>query len=120
MERYQRERAARLAEKLLHIRSALKLSQNEIIRQLGLEDLLIRSRISDYETGKCEPALAILLKYAQIANVLVGDLIDDSVDLPKRLPVKQTSPGSRSTKSKPGKTRKLGWSFHLEARASRS
>ncbi len=51
MGRYSRQKPARLAEKLLQIRKALGLSQNEMIRRLGLEDVLTQSRISGYELG---------------------------------------------------------------------
>ncbi|MGH8742809.1 MAG: hypothetical protein ACREUY_00870, partial [Burkholderiales bacterium] len=57
MGRYHRSRPARLAEKLLQIRVSLGLSQNAMIRCLGLEDEISQSRISGYElraffTGK--------------------------------------------------------------------
>jgi transcriptional regulator with XRE-family HTH domain len=88
MGRAARLRSARLAEKLRHIRNALGLSQNELIRQLGLEDVLYQSNISGYESGEREPPLPILLKYAQLAGVCVDVLIDDDQDLPAKLPAK--------------------------------
>lgn len=81
-----RPKPERLAEKLLHIRSSLGLSQNEMLRYLGLADELFRSSISKYELGTREPPLPILLKYAQAAGVCVDVLIDDLADLPKVLP----------------------------------
>ena len=47
-----RPRPARLSEKLLQIRLALGLSQNEMLRRLGLDDSMIRSTISGYERGE--------------------------------------------------------------------
>ena len=44
-----RERPARLAEKLRHIRKALGLSQNGMIRRMGLTDEIIQADISTYE-----------------------------------------------------------------------
>ena len=38
-----------------------------------------------YELGKREPPLPVLLKYARIAGVYVDVLIDDELDLPKKL-----------------------------------
>lgn len=38
-----RPKPARVAEKLLQIRTALGLSQNEMLRHLGLDDELFRS-----------------------------------------------------------------------------
>lgn len=81
-----RPKPERLAEKLLHIRSTLGLSQNEMLRHLGLADELFRSSVSKYELGTREPPLPILLKYAQAAGVCVDVLIDDLADLPKELP----------------------------------
>lgn len=81
-----RPKPERLAEKLLHIRSTLGLSQNEMLRHLGLADELFRSSVSKYELGTREPPLPILLKYAHAAGVCVDVLIDDLADLPKELP----------------------------------
>lgn len=86
MGRYSRKRPARLAEKLLRIRLSLGLSQNELIRHLGLEDEITQSRVSGYELGTREPSLLTLLKYANAAGVCVDTLIDDLIDLPDRLP----------------------------------
>ncbi|MDX6501362.1 MAG: Helix-turn-helix domain [Blastocatellia bacterium] len=86
MGRYHRTKPARLAEKLLRIRSALSLSQNGMIRHLGLEDEITQSRISGYELSTREPSLPILLRYARAAGVCVDVLIDDALDLPARLP----------------------------------
>jgi len=81
-----RQKPERLAEKLLQIRNALGLSQSEILRRLGVEDLIAYHQISRYETGNREPPLKILLQYARTAGVYVEDLIDDELDLPERLP----------------------------------
>lgn len=81
-----RPKPARLAEKLLQVRTALGLSQNEMLRRLGLADELFRSSISKYELGSREPPLPILLKYAQAAGVCVDVLIDDLANLPHKLP----------------------------------
>lgn len=85
MGRTPREKPARLAEKLLHIRKALDLSQDEIVRELHLESWLTREEISKYERGLRVPSLPTLLKYARIAGLIVDDLIDDDVEIPRRL-----------------------------------
>jgi transcriptional regulator with XRE-family HTH domain len=72
-----------------------------MLRHLGLSEELFRSSISKYELGTREPPLPVLLKYARAANVYVDVLIDDEVDLPKRLPVNAKSEGI-------GKRGKLG------------
>ncbi|HMF58667.1 MAG TPA: helix-turn-helix transcriptional regulator [Pyrinomonadaceae bacterium] len=79
-----RQKPKRLAEKLLQVRLALGLSQNEMIRRLGAE--LTQNRISEYELGKGEPSLLVLLEYARAAGVSTDVLIDDDLDLPERLP----------------------------------
>jgi transcriptional regulator with XRE-family HTH domain len=75
-----------LAEKLLQVRTALGLSQNEMIKRLGAE--LTQNRISDYELGKGEPPLPLLLSYARVAGVCLERLVDDALDLPEALPAK--------------------------------
>lgn len=81
-----RQRAERLAEKLLQVRLGLGLSQSELFSRLGVEDMIVYNRISDYELGKREPPLPILLRYARLACVPTEVLIDDDLDLPARLP----------------------------------
>ncbi len=88
MGRAARLRSERLAEKLRHIREALGLSQNELIRHLGLEDVIYQSSISGYESGEREPPLPILLKYAEAAGVCLDVLANDKLKLPAKLPAK--------------------------------
>ena len=83
---YARPKPERLAEKLLHIRLALGLSQSEMWKRLGLEESVTYDRISKYETGRNEPPLPTLLQYARLANVHMEALVDDTLDLPTRLP----------------------------------
>ena len=80
-----RPKPERLAEKLRQLRLALGLSQSEMLWRLGVEDLITYHRISDYELGKNEPSLMILLQYARVANVSTDVLIDDEMDLPAKL-----------------------------------
>lgn len=79
-------RPERLAEKLLQIRTALGLSQNEIIKRLGLAGELVREEVSDFERGKRVPPLGVLLAYARAAGVYLDALVDDGLDLPAKLP----------------------------------
>ena len=88
MGRRAREKPGRLSEKLLTIRQSLGLSQTELLRRLGAEDGMAYNRISEFELGKGEPSLIILLEYARVAGVCVDVLIDDKLDLPGRLPAK--------------------------------
>ena len=81
-----RRKPAKLGEKLLHIRLTLGLSQNELIRRLGLTGELSQSNISGFERGVREPSLFVLLRYARVAGVFADALIDDSIPLPEKLP----------------------------------
>jgi transcriptional regulator with XRE-family HTH domain len=81
-----RPKPARLAEKLLRIRTLLGLSQNELIKRLGVD--LTQNRISDYELDMGEPPLPVLLLYARAAGISTDVLIDDELDLPAKLPAK--------------------------------
>lgn len=83
---YARPKPERLAEKLRRIRDVLGLSQSEMWRHLGVEDLIVAKQISAYEVGKREPPLTILLQYARAAGVPTEVLIDDELDLPAKLP----------------------------------
>src|SRR5947209_3296272 len=93
-----RQKTERLAEKLLRVREALGLSQTQMLKRLGFEGAFVYNRISDYELGKREPPLPVLLQYARAANVYVEALIDDELDLPERLPAGTKSEGVRRTR----------------------
>ena len=89
MGRGAREKPERLAEKLLQIRTALGLSQSEMLRRLGAETRMDYYRISEFESGKGEPSLIILLEYARVAGVSMEDIVDDEIDLPAKLPARR-------------------------------
>lgn len=73
----------RLGEKLLQIRTALGLSQVGIVSRLDYEaSPLYPAQISNYEQGKREPPLQLLLAYARLANIPLEILADDKLDLP--------------------------------------
>jgi len=86
MGKARRPKPERLAEKLLQIRTALGLSQNEMLRRLGYDDEFSRNYISAFELGTREPPLPVLLQYARVAGICVDMLIDDQLDLPAKLP----------------------------------
>jgi len=79
-------RPKNLAAKLLQIRKALGLSQQQMLRRLGPKHSLSAARISDYETGTREPSLWVLLAYGSVARVHLETLIDDEATLPQKLP----------------------------------
>ncbi len=57
MGKYPRRKQKRLGEKLLQIREALKLSQNEMLWHLGLSEYYSRTIVSNYEQDHREPPL---------------------------------------------------------------
>ena len=85
MAKVAREKPEKLPEKLKQIRLALNLSQNEMLNALGLAEKSYRSAISGYELGTKEPSLITILKYAQLANISTDILLNDEMNLPKRL-----------------------------------
>jgi transcriptional regulator with XRE-family HTH domain len=77
----------RLAAKLLQIRRSLGLSQSQLARLIDVG--ITTPRICEYETGAREPALITLLAYAYLVGVSTDDLIDDGIDLPAQIRIKQ-------------------------------
>lgn len=72
----------RLARKLAQIRSNLGLSQTEMVRALNYKaSPLYPAQISQFESGRREPPLMVLLAYAKLAGISTDDLIDDKVNL---------------------------------------
>jgi transcriptional regulator with XRE-family HTH domain len=84
-----RQKPKRLAEKLLAIRTALDLSQTQMVKRLDAEGMIVPGQISEFESGKREPTLIMLLQYARAVNVSTDVLIDDELDLPAKLPAKR-------------------------------
>lgn len=81
-----RPRPRRLAEKLLQIRQSLALSQSDLVKRMGVAQMIHYTNISKYELDKNEPPLMILLAYAKLAQVHLEVIVDDEIDLPRRLP----------------------------------
>ena len=78
---HSRPRPKHLAKKVLQIRRSLGISQGELVRQLGVQDLIDHTTISKYELDKNEPPLVILLAYARLIRIPVEQIIDDEVEL---------------------------------------
>lgn len=105
MAKASRKKPERLSGKLLEIRQKLGLSQNGLIRHLGLSDELEQDYVSKFERGILVPPLHVLLAYAEAANVWVEVLIKDSLNLPERLPspVKYEGTLSNAARRKPSR-----------------
>ena len=85
MSKFPRPKPKNLPSKLKQIRLKLNYSQNEILRALGLAEIANRSLISGYELGTKEVPLPTLLKYARLIDISTDVLIDDELNLPKRV-----------------------------------
>jgi transcriptional regulator with XRE-family HTH domain len=57
------------------------MSQGEMVRRLGVQNLIDHTTISKYELDKNEPPLAILPAYARLTGIPVEQIIDDELDL---------------------------------------
>lgn len=84
---------ARLGEKLRFVRLSFGLSQNGILRRLGLSDELTQAEWSAYERGVRIPSLPVLLMAADLAGVWMDVLVNDDLDLPESLPAVPKSGG---------------------------
>lgn len=84
---------ARLNEKLRSIRLSLGLSQNGILRCLGVDDELTQAEWSAYERGVRIPSLPVLLMIAELAGVWMDVLVNDDLDLPAAIPASPKSEG---------------------------
>jgi transcriptional regulator with XRE-family HTH domain len=74
----------KLAKKLAQIRAQLGLSQTEMVKALNYKaSPLYPAQISQFESGRREPPLMVLLAYAKLAGISTDDLIDDRVSLSK-------------------------------------
>jgi len=83
MGRTRRPRPARLGKKLLEVRAMLGLSQVGMCEALDFPQLH-PAHISAYETGKREPSLLVIAKYAELAGCSTDYFIIDKLDLPGR------------------------------------
>ena len=70
-----------LKTKLKLIRKNLGLTQDHIAEKLGLTSESRRSRVSEWESGKGEPKRHVLIKYSELANIEIKQLIDDREDI---------------------------------------
>jgi transcriptional regulator with XRE-family HTH domain len=78
-----RQRPARLATKLKEIRVKLSFTQDQMAKRLHkVKAGLQPGHISEFESGKREPSLLLLLAYARVAGISTDVLIDDKLDLP--------------------------------------
>ena len=88
-----------LPSKLIQIRKAVGLTQQELLERLDLPDQILQTSISQYEKGKIEPPIFVLLRYAELANVWLEALVRDELNLPEKLPALVKHEGIERKKS---------------------
>ena len=72
----------KLAKKLAQIRAELGLSQTKMVKALNYKASPLRpAQISQFESGRREPPLMLLLAYARLAKISTDVLIDDRQNL---------------------------------------
>ena len=83
-----RTQPKRLKGKLKAIRNYCGLTQQEMVEQLkkyAPRESIDTGYVSRFENGKREPTLPLLLAYSKVMGVSINTLVDDDIDLPKRL-----------------------------------
>lgn len=84
-----RPRPKRLAEKLRQLRELLGLTQEQLAEAVGhIESPPQPGHISEYERGRREPSLLFLLVIVRLAGIPMETLIDDELELPRKIPAK--------------------------------
>jgi transcriptional regulator with XRE-family HTH domain len=83
--RARRPQPQRLPAKLREVRRRLGLTQQQLMELLAVGKSSLRvGHISEFESGKREPPLPLLLGYARLACVPLELLADGELELPER------------------------------------
>jgi transcriptional regulator with XRE-family HTH domain len=81
---YARPQPRYLGSKLRKIRKQLNITQQAMAALVRhKKSPVYPGHISEFEAGRREPSLLVLLQYARVAKVSVESLIDDEIDLIK-------------------------------------
>ena len=82
MGRARRHQPGRLADKLKEIRIRLDLSQTQMAEKLSSANPAPRrGHIAEFESGKRQPSLSVLLQYSRLADIHMEVLVDDELDV---------------------------------------
>jgi transcriptional regulator with XRE-family HTH domain len=85
-----RPQPIRLALKIRQVRTLLGLSQEQMAERLkDVKSPPQPGHISEFERGKREPSLLVLVAYARLSGVTVDVLVNDELELPERLPTRK-------------------------------
>ena len=83
-----RTQPKRLKRKLKTIRVKIAVSQQrmvDLLRDYAPNEIIAPGHISDFELGKREPNLIVLLAYSKLSNIPLNNIVDDELDLPEKL-----------------------------------
>jgi transcriptional regulator with XRE-family HTH domain len=81
-----RPQPTRLALKLRQVRTLLGLSQEQMAERLKhVKSPPQPGHISEFERGRREPSLLVLVAYARVSGVLADELVDDELKPPEKL-----------------------------------
>jgi transcriptional regulator with XRE-family HTH domain len=81
-----RTQPEKLKIKLKTIRVKMEVSQQKMVELLSYyapNEVIVPGYISDFEAGKREPSLIVLLAYSKLTGVSINVLVDDELELPK-------------------------------------
>src|SRR5436853_4362583 len=81
-----RTQPKKLKIKLKTIRVEMEVSQQkmaELLKDYAPNEVIVPGHISDFENGKREPSLPVLLAYSKLTGVSINTLADDELELPK-------------------------------------
>jgi len=84
MGRTRRPQPRRLKKKLREIRLQLGITQDQMARELvrrGAEKAVHSGYVADFESGRREPSLLVILAYSKLSGVSTDILIDDTSEL---------------------------------------
>ena len=87
-----RTQPEKLKIKLKTIRAKMEVSQQkmaELLKHHAKNEVIVPGHISDFENGKREPSLPVLLAYSKLTGLSINVLVDDELDLPKRIRPRQ-------------------------------
>lgn len=80
-----------LGNKLLIIREAFGYTGLQLAEKLSDSEITVaRTDIPRFENGVREPSLIVLLRYAKLVNLSTDFLIDDQLNLPEKLPYRES------------------------------
>jgi hypothetical protein len=58
----------------------------DLLKDYAPNEIIAPGHISDFELGKREPNLIVLLAYSKLSNIPLNNIVDDELELPEKLP----------------------------------